>query len=170
MGFGALTAVTGATNTAVGYQAGGTATTGANNAFFGNAAAPSTVTVSNEITLGNASIATLRCQVTSITALSDARDKTDIRSLAFGLDFIKALQPVAFTWAARDDSKVGKAASGFLAQDLARAQEAFGAQDVLDLVSHNDPERLEARYGHLIPVLVRAVQEMSARIAVLEAR
>lgn len=169
VGYGALTAVTGATNTAIGYQAGGTATTGANNAFFGNAAAPSTVTVSNEITLGNASIATLRCQVTSITALSDARDKTDIRSLAFGLDFINALQPVAFTWAARDGSKVGNVASGFLAQDLARAQEAFGAQDVLDLVSHNDPDRLEARYGHLIPVLVRAVQELSARIAVLEA-
>lgn len=170
VGYGALTAVTGATNTAVGYQAGGTATTGANNAFFGNAAAPSSITVSNEITLGNASIATLRCQVTSITALSDARDKTDIRSLAFGLDFINALKPVAFIWAARDGSKVGKGASGFLAQDLAHAQEAFGAQDVLDLVSHNDPERLEARYGHLIPVLVRAVQEMAARITALEAR
>jgi hypothetical protein len=170
LGFEAGTAVTAATgkNTFVGYQAGSTLTTGANNTIIGNTAAPSAVSVSNEITLGNASITTLRCQVTSITALSDARDKTDIQSLAFGLDFINALNPVSFIWAARDGSKVGKAASGFLAQDLARAQETFGAQDVLDLVSHNDPERLEARYGHLIPVLVRAVQELSVRIAVLE--
>ncbi len=168
LGYNALTAATGAKNTAIGWEAGKTLTTGANNTLIGASAAPSAVGVSNEITLGDASIATLRCQVTSITALSDARDKTEVRSLAFGLDFINALKPVSFIWAARDGSKVGKAASGFLAQDLAHAQETFGAQDMLDLVSHNDPERLEARYGHLIPVLVRAVQEMSARIAVLE--
>ena len=168
LGYEAGNAVTGGKNTFLGWGAGKTATTGSNNTIVGNLAAPSAVTVSNEITLGNASIATLRCQVTSITALSDARDKTDIQSLTFGLDFINALKPVSFIWNARDGSKVGKAASGFLAQDLAHAEEAFGAQDVLDLVSHNDPDRLEARYGHLIPVLVRAVQELSARIAVLE--
>jgi hypothetical protein len=170
IGFNALRLVTAGKNTVLGWEAGKTLTTGANNTLIGASATPSAITVSNEITLGDASIATLRCQVTSITALSDARDKTDIRSLAFGLDFINALKPVAFTWAARDGSKVGATASGFLAQDLALVQQAFGAADDLDLVSHNDPDRLEARYGHLIPVLVRAVQELSARIAVLQAK
>ena len=34
--------------------------------------------VNNEITLGNSNVTALRCQVTSITSLSDKRDKTNI--------------------------------------------------------------------------------------------
>ena len=47
---------------------------------------------SNQITLGNSSISTLRCAVTSITSLSDERDKTEIKDLGYGLSFIDALQ------------------------------------------------------------------------------
>jgi hypothetical protein len=32
----------------------------------------------------------------------------------------------------------------------------------LDLVSENNPEKLEARYGNLLPVIVKAIQEESA--------
>ena len=45
---------------------------------------------SNEITLGDSNIATLRCQVTSITALSDQRDKTAIEDLDLGLKFVNS--------------------------------------------------------------------------------
>ena len=34
--------------------------------------------------------------------------------------------------------------------------------DNLDLVSENNPEKLEARYGNLLPVIVKAIQEESA--------
>ena len=75
----------------IGYQAGLTLTTGDNNLILGNTATPSAITVDNEITLGNSSISTLRCAVTSITSLSDERDKSDIKDLEYGLAFIDAL-------------------------------------------------------------------------------
>jgi hypothetical protein len=101
---------TGSFNTFVGSHIGNSSlcTTGTNNTTLGNTANPSSATVSNEITLGNASIATLRCQQTSITALSDRRDKKDIVPLELGLDFVNSLNPVKFTWNTRDGAKVGR--------------------------------------------------------------
>jgi hypothetical protein len=130
--------------------------------------------VSNEITIGNSSIATLRAQVTSITALSDRRDKTDIISISEGLDFIKQLKPVSFTWNTRDKAKVGIKSAGFIAQDLLALQQKSEIGNNLDLVSQENPEKLEARYNNLLPVIVKAIQEESAekdkKIADLEAR
>ena len=65
-------------NIAIGYTANNGNTTGNQNIVIGYNAQPSSLTVSNEITLGNSSTAVLRCQQTSITALSDERDKTSI--------------------------------------------------------------------------------------------
>lgn len=155
---------TGSNNTLVGCLQASGPTTGSNNTIIGYTAQPSATTVDNEITLGNGSIATLRCQVTSITSLSDARDKTEISDLSFGLRFIASLRPVAFTWNTRDGAKVGIRSSGFIAQDLKAAQERAGAADVLKLVYEENPEKLEANYGHLIPVMVKAIQELSAEV------
>lgn len=33
--------------------------------------------------------------------------------------------------------------------------------DVLDLVYESNPDRLEARYGKLIPILTKAIQDLS---------
>ncbi|MEN9935988.1 MAG: hypothetical protein RLZZ387_2567 [Chloroflexota bacterium] len=157
-------------NTALGYNAGSTITSGSNNTCLGNEAQPSSATVSNTITLGNASIATLRCQVTTITSLSDARDKTDVAALDAGLAFINALNPVRFTWDARDpDGKHGEADTGFIAQDLKAAQEQLGI-DIPGLVYADNPDKLEAGYGKLLPVLVKAIQELSAKVEALEAQ
>jgi trimeric autotransporter adhesin len=124
--------------------------------------------VSNEITLGNASIATLRCQVTSITALSDRRDKKDIVPLELGLDFINSLNPVKFTWNTRDGAKVGQQEAGFIAQELDEAQIAAGAETYLDIVLKENLDKLEAAPGKLIPVLVKAIQDLSAEVAALK--
>ena len=159
---------TGNTITAIGNLAGSTATTGTNNTIIGNSAAPSSVTVSNEITLGNSSIATLRCQVQTISSLSDRRDKKDIEELPLGIDFINTLKPVKFTWNMRDGAKVGQQEAGFIAQDLDEAQIDADAEDYLNLVLKNNPEKLEASYGKLVPVLVKAVQELSAEVATLK--
>lgn len=157
----------GASNTALGYQAGNTNTSGNNNTFLGNGAVGASATASNVITLGNSSIATLRCQVTTITALSDARDKTDIAELGAGLDFINALAPVSFTWNMRDGGKVGEPDTGFIAQELVEVQDRL-QQHIPGLVYDDNPDQLEAGYGKLIPVLVKAIQELSEKVKALE--
>lgn len=175
---------TGSSNTAVGCQSGDKITTGTQNVTVGNSAASSGTNdlttgsnniiigynaaatannVSNEITLGNSSIATLRCQVTTITSLSDARDKTNIKDLGIGLDFINCIRPVQFDWNMRDGGKVGEPDIGFIAQELLSSQSTANAK-VPGLVYASDPDRLEAGYGKLIPVLVRAIQDLSKRI------
>ena len=145
-------------------------TTGTNNANFGSGAAPSSATASNEVTLGNTAISSLRCNDTSISSLSDERDKTDIIDLPIGLDFINALKPRKFKWASRDgNGKDGLYRAGFIAQEL-QSVESSTSVDYLDLVHDTNPERLEAKEGHLLPVLIKAVQELSAKNTALEAR
>ena len=151
-----------------GASAGYTTTTGTNVNCFGSGAIASSATVSNQVILGDSNISTLRCQVQSISSLSDRRDKKDIEELPLGVDFINALKPVKFTWNMRDGAKVGQQEAGFIAQDLDQAQIDADAEDYLSLVLKDNPEKLEASYGKLVPVLVKAVQELSAEIATLK--
>jgi hypothetical protein len=190
VGVSALSAATADDNTAVGRNAGAAVTTGtqnvligrsagfsgtnnlttgSNNIIIGYNAAASSATASNVITLGNSSIATLRCQVTTITALSDARDKTNVADLNAGLGFVNALRPVKFDWNMRDGGKVGVPDTGFIAQDLQSVQATTGIE-IPDLVFAENPDRLEAGYGKLIPVLVKAVQELSAEVERLKSQ
>lgn len=161
--------VNGVANTAVGSRAGKTLISGSNNTLIGESAAPSATTISNEVTLGNSSVATLRCQVTSITALSDARDKADIAPLAAGLDFVQRLKPVSYIWNMRDGGKVGIPDTGFIAQELKQVQVDTGI-DIPGLVYEENPEKLEAAYGKLLPVMVKAIQELSDQVAALKSQ
>lgn len=159
---------TGKTNTAVGYSAGNTATTGSNNTYLGYNAQPASVTDGNKITLGDSNITHLRCQVTSITALSDARDKTGIQDSVYGLEFINKLRPVTFEWNMRDGGKAGQKDLGFLAQDFVELEDELDAHEVLNLTMRSNPDKLEASYGRLVPILVRAVQDLSAEVQSLK--
>jgi hypothetical protein len=149
-------------NTIIGYKAGSNLIAGSNNIIIGDSAQASSTTTDNQITLGNSRISSLRAQVTSITALSDRRDKTDIIALGEGLSFLKKLNPVSFTWNTRDKAKVGIKSAGFIAQELLALQKESKIGDNLDLVSQDNPEKLEARYANLLPVIVKAIQEESA--------
>ncbi|MFM1820569.1 MAG: hypothetical protein RLZZ402_928 [Bacteroidota bacterium] len=159
---------TGYYNTSIGYQSGMSMTSGNNNTLIGYNSQPSSGSVNNEITLGNASITTLRSMVTSITSLSDRRDKTDIIEISEGLNFIKQLKPVSFTWNTRDKSKVGIKSAGFIAQDLLSLQKSSSIGENLDLVSENNPDKLEARYNNLLPVMVKAIQDQQTIIEQLK--
>lgn len=161
---GTLAGAGSSSNTFVGSQAGAATTIGINQTVIGYTAAASLPSAVNEITLGNGSIATLRCQVTGITSLSDARDKSDVEDLVAGLTFIKRLRPVSFTWNTRDGAKVGIKDSGFIAQELQSAQDQFGVASILGLVNSDNPEKLEATYAKLVPVMVKAIQELSAEV------
>lgn len=152
---------TGNFNTCLGSSAGGAnLTTGANNMCLGFQSNPSAAGVSNEITLGNGSIATIRAQVTTITALSDRRDKKNILDIPLGLDFINAVRPVSFDWNMRDGGKVDVHEFGFIAQELQEAESAVGVV-VPNLVYDKNPERLEVGQGALLPVMVKAIQELN---------
>lgn len=187
---------TGSDNIGLGYYAGSVITTGSNNVCIGRECQPSAATVSNEITLGNASIAALRCQVTTITALSDRRDKANIQDLPLGLAFLKTVRPVQFKWAIRPEiygpsdpitgahgpildygiqPEPGRRDIGFISQELDAAETAANA-NWLGLAYKSNPKRMESNSGKLFPIAVKAIQELSAaldaallRIAALEA-
>ena len=139
-----------------------------NCVLLGAFATASSATATNEITLGDSSIAALRCNVTTITALSDARDKTNIEPISNASAFIKDLKPVKFDWNRRDGAKAREHDMGFLAQDLDDAQNKHGIQDHLDIVYKSNPEALEASYGKLLPILVQALKEQQEEIEKLK--
>ncbi len=159
----AATLTTGGFNTYLGRNSGNGHINGSNCTLLGNDAVPSTSSVSNEIVLGNAFVTALRCQVTSITSLSDKRDKIKIEDSNYGLNVIDKLKPVTFDWNTRDGAKVGIKDLGFIAQDLQEVDD-----ENLKLVYDTNPEKLEASYGRLIPVLVKAIQELKAEIEILK--
>jgi len=165
----ALYTSTGSTNcVAIGENALGAGTSLSNVIGIGNLAQASSTTASNEIVLGNSSIATLRCQVTSITSLSDERDKSNIEDSDYGLEVVNNLRPVKFTWNMRDGGKTGMRDIGFTAQDLMQVEDALNAHDELRLTYRSNPDALEASYGRLIPVLVKAIQELSSEVKALK--
>ena len=159
---------TGARNTTIGRLSGDSITTGNYNICLGYDAEPSSASASGDCTLGDSNISSLRCNDTSISSLSDRRDKTDIVDLPTGLNFLNTLRPVKFKWATRDGNvKDGKTRAGFIAQEL---QEAQTGSEYLDLVLDNNPDKLEAKQEHLIPVMVQAIKELSAEVKQLKSQ
>jgi len=155
-------------NTFVGQMAGNTTVDGFNNSAIGHDAVISATGTDNEFVLGNGGTAALRCNDQSIAALSDARDKKDIIDLPHGLDFINQTRPVQFVWDRRNphkyDTSTGKTNYGFIAQELLE----IGNNEEHRLVYESNPDKLEARYGNLMPILVKAVQELSTKNDSLE--
>ncbi|MBJ3785814.1 DUF2793 domain-containing protein [Devosia sediminis] len=99
---------------------------------------------------------------------SDGRHKTEIAPSDLGLDFICLLEPVRFQWKGGD----GRIHYGLIAQDVAavaaRLEVDFGGHVLAD---PDDPDSQQAlRYDQFIAPLVRAVQELAARVEALEGR
>jgi hypothetical protein len=141
---------------------------GSNNTIIGYNAAASSASVTNEITLGNGSITALRCADTTIASLSDRRDKTNIVDSVYGIDFLETLRPVQFTWKTREGAaKDGKDRVGFIAQELQDAM-PNGENETLDLVYEANEDRLEIKQGNLIPIMVKAIQELKSAVDVLK--
>ena len=169
--------------TYIGFNAGSGAGNleGLNQIVIGAYARPSTGGVDNEITLGDTNVTALRCAVTSITSLSDERDKSDIKDLEYGLAFIDALQPREFVWDNRPETRTefdeegnetevefysankGKKDFGFIAQEVRELD-----NDTLRLVYTENEEKLELSYGKLVPILVKAIQELKEEVELLK--
>ena len=56
---------------------------------------------------------------------------------------------------------------GFIAQEI---DEAIGDKnDYIHAISKDNPDKLEAAYGTFLPIMVKAIQELSAKVTALEA-
>ena len=112
---------------------------------------------------------------------SDQRDKTSITDLDLGLDFINDLRPVSFVWNDRGGYTGTREHMGFIAQEVAStlgdqaSDRAVWINSPAESVKMEDgtfediPDRQGIRYEELIAPLVKAVQQLSARVAALEA-
>lgn len=100
------------------------------------------------------------------TQTSDQRLKTVVGPLSYGLDDVAALQPVSYT---RNDDTENTPRIGFLAQQV-QPIVPEAVYDTREPISGFDPTetKLAMDYSSLIPVLVKAIQELKARVEALE--
>jgi len=154
----------GSYNVSLGAYADANGTSGNSNITIGYNAQKSAADSSQQCTLGTTDIGTLRCNQTSISSLSDSRDKTNIVDIPLGLTFINSVRPVAFDWDRRDGSMSGMSDFGFVAQELKVVEDATDYADHMRIVHTDNPDKLEAAPMKMFPILVKAVQELSQQV------
>lgn len=169
---------TGSNNVFIGFQAGtgantvaGSIKTGSNNVLIGTNSLDITDPINNYVMLGDVNTTDLFCSATTIQYLSDKRDKKDIKDVSAVLDLINDLKPVEFVWDHRDENfeKNGSKDCGFIAQDLKSVQEKYNLSEELKLVKEGViTDTMHAAPGRLLPILVKAIQELSAELEILK--
>ena len=145
----------------------------------------------NRITLGDENIVESNIQV-DWTVASDERDKTDFTALDLGLGFVNALAPVTYKLDKRSKYGDKYAADydlnaqvpdgthkedwldiGFKAQEVEALEIAAGYKiaDKTNLTTSltGDGKQYGIQYSKFVPILVKAVQELSAEIDKLKA-
>jgi hypothetical protein len=108
---------------------------------------------------------------TNIYNASDIRLKKNISTITYGLNTVSALNPVKFNWADGFDLiEADKTLLGFIAQEvqevLPEAVESFGGS--VDLNGTTIENTLRVNEKFIIPVLVKAIQELSDKNTALE--
>jgi hypothetical protein len=181
-------------NTCVGWKCGDGLTAGDNNIIIGHDAGHGTVgpymnAESNRVILGDGSITNFYCYV-SLTTGSDARDKAEQTDFSGGLDWVNAMQPITYKWDKRlnyiegevtkeailavvpdgthkeDSLEIGLSAQAVLAVEQANG---YGSNnDTSLLVDDNEFGNYGMRYERLVPILISAVKELSAKVEALE--
>ena len=185
-------------STCVGSYAGYDVTSGQNNLLLGNDAGRSNspsgqvTTSGHRVCLGNDDIVALYCADTSISS-SDSRDKTDVTNFTHGLSWVNKLNPITYRWDKRtwyneynEDGSLKTAGTpdgskkrerqhiGFLAQDVLAVEQADGfaskKDDMLVVNLNEDDTAYGLKYERLVPVLVNAIKELSAKVETLETK
>lgn len=121
----------------------------------------------NSVVIGSPSHTSYKIYTANWTNISDVRDKKDVQSLRLGLDLINRLRPVKFKWNLRDGGRVDDADSGFIAQEVLAAV-GPEASEYFRVVDASDSEQLRLSSSYLIPVLVNAVQELTAELELMK--
>jgi trimeric autotransporter adhesin len=147
-----------------------------NVTMLGYGIANAQCTGDNQVLLGNTSVSQIRAQITSITAYSDKRFKSNISDNIPGLAFISKLKPVIYNqnpeilhriWgtpdslvAKMDFSKIkAEKFIGFLAQDVEKAANECGFKFPGLDAPKNDKEVYSLRYVDFIMPMVKSIQE-----------
>jgi len=172
MGQSAMNVGTGEHNTVLGYFAGGQLSTGSRNLIIGHESGSNLfsnglfqcTTHDDRIILGTTEATNAYIEV-AWTVVSDARDKTSITDIPVGLNLLNELRPVSYQMkkSREDDTPVGRTRYGFLAQEV---MEIEGDNPVI--VDDEEDELLKMTTDNLVAVLVKSVQELSAKVEDLE--
>jgi hypothetical protein len=96
------------------------------------------------------------------TATSDERLKKNITPITYGLKEVLALNPVMYNMKTEDDSK--KKHIGLIAQEVKSVVDEL----VADIDEENQYYGLAPQ--EIVPILIKAIQELNSRIVVLEAK
>ena len=198
IGHQALKSMTsGAGNTAVGFQAGNILTTGGTNTIIGYDADVDANSRSGCIVIGSGlSLNTASDNVVEIgndtnsmtydldggdiTVTSDVRTKKNIKDTKLGLEFINKLRPITYQtkpssqypkeFGIQNPSKKssGKTWDGLIAQEVKEVMNEMNVEFSGWGEGINTKQKLA--YGKFVMPLIKAVQELSARVKELESK
>jgi len=99
---------------------------------------------------------------------SDERFKSDISDLEFGVDFLNKLKPKKYK---RNDGDQNKQI-GLIAQDIKKVLDDnnIDYEDFTPLSYDVDSDNYGIRYSEFIPILIKAIQELSTEVETLKTR
>ena len=185
----------GAGNTAIGYKAGNLLSTGSNSTIIGYDAdvdandRAGCIVIGSGLSLNTASdnvveigndtnSMTYDLDGGDITVTSDVRTKTNIKDSNLGLEFINKLRPVTYETKPSAEypkefgvknpvkKKSRKTWDGLIAQEVKQVMDDMGVEFSGWSEGINTKQTLA--YGKLVMPLIKAVQELSAKVAELE--
>ena len=107
---------------------------------------------------------------------SDGRLKKAIKPSALGLRFINALSPVSYQWRStpqrktKKDGRPDRTHYGLIAQQVKSTLDEMGIDsvDFAGYVFDEDSDAMGLRYGEFISPMIKAIQELSKKVEVLE--
>ena len=105
-------------------------------------------------------------QFTSISSLSDQRVKENIKPIPYGLNEIKKLKPITFTFIAHPELEP---TYGFIAQEVELVLPELVGNEKDNKAEDGTPYKT-LKMGDMLPVLVKAIQEQQTIIEDLKAR
>jgi hypothetical protein len=198
--FAGSSITTGANNTLIGRNAGaGDLVTGSNNICIGSGSDVAAGDQSNGIalgpvdaagsdfTFGNRVLGTVTCDYdtdANFSHSSDIRLKRNIQSSTIGLDFINELRPITYQWKPNNEiptdmmgysetnvKNTEKVIHGFIAQEVKEAIDKHGDVNFSGWqLDKADGKTQRIKKEMFIMPLVKAIQELSARVKELEDR
>lgn len=164
---------TGTSNVGIGACAGFVLSTGSANIIIGIMTASGSREpvyedpgADNRIVMGHLQITNAYIKV-GWTVVSDARDKLNLGPVPHGLSFVNNLKPTKYQFKLdRNHNEAnGKARYGFLAQDILELE---GEEPVI--IDNDNPDKLCYTSDSMIPVLVNAINELTAMVKALQAK
>ena len=176
-------------NVCVGYRAGYQIQAGSGNTLIGTGVDVNTsnytnstgigynfeTTSSNAVFLGNGSVTKVYMSVDGDGEMyangtintSDIRFKKNVEDTDLGLGFINKLRPVKYDY--KKDKGDGKKRYGIIAQEVLEVLKDSGNEDFAGIKT-KDLDKLGADYIQFITPLIKAVQELSAKVEELESK